>query len=524
MPEPPMTDAPGLERRTLIKAAGLGAAMAGGAGWLRRALAETPGGTLTVAIPNSPTTLDPINAIIHDPMVITYLIFENLIDMDVDGNLVPQLAKAMPEISADKLTYTFDLRDDVAFQNGQPLTADDVKYSFESMLDPKRNAARRGIFTKIQKVVVDGPHRVQVVLSEPYSPWLSFLYKYMGIWPKDSREKLGDEHFRLHPTGVGTGPGMFAEWRPNESVTLVRNPHYWQKDIPHWDKMVTRLIPDDSSRVAYLMTRQVDIIGAPPARDFDRLSHTHGLATLGGWSVMLNNTAMAPFDDINFRKAVAYAIDRKTIAEKAYFGMVDPCTVPAPPQSWWYDKAADSIITYDPDRAKDYLKKSKYASNASFEMLTPSVPYLVDTKDAAVAIQSYLGAVGIQASIKQGEVIVVLGQSTGGHAQSLLINIMSPGEGTYLTMVNMTQGQMMTKCSGWQSPELDALLRQIYAENDKATLKPLYAKMMTLLADQSPYTWLGFFDSANVWRDTVKDFKPSAGLSMVVRDTIPPPA
>ncbi len=83
--------------------------------------------------------------------------------MDVDGKLVPQLAKAMPEISADKLTYTFDLRDDVVFHNGQPLTADDVKYSFESMLDVKRNAARRGIFTKIDKVVVDTPHRVQVI-------------------------------------------------------------------------------------------------------------------------------------------------------------------------------------------------------------------------------------------------------------------------------------------------------------------------------------------------------------------------
>jgi peptide/nickel transport system substrate-binding protein len=521
-----MADSSGIARRTLVKAAGLGTAV-GGAGWLRAALAQSPGKTLTVAIPNSPTTLDPINQVIHDPMVITYMIFENLIDMDIDGNLVPQLAKTMPEVSADKLTYTFDLRDDVAFQNGQPLTAEDVKYSFESMLDPQRNAARRGIFTKITKVIADSPHRVQVVLSEPYAPWLSFLYKYMGIWPKDSREKLGDQYFRLTPKGIGTGPGIFAEWRPNESITLVRNPNYWQKDLPHWDKLVCKLIPEDSTRVAYLLTRQLDIIGAPPPRDFPSLGKRPGItggvrSTLGGWSVMLLNNAKPPFDDINFRKAVAYAIDRKTLAAKAFFNMVDPCTTPAPPQGWWYDKAADDIISYDPDRARDFLKKSKYADAATFDMLTPSVPYLLDTKDAAVAIQSYLGAVGIKASIKPAEAIVVLGQSTSGQAQCLLINIMSPGEGTYLSMVNFTSGQMMTKCSGWHSPELDSLLRQIYAANDRETAKPLYAKMMTLLANEAPYVWLGFFDSANLWQQGVKNFKPSAGLSMVVRDTIPP--
>jgi peptide/nickel transport system substrate-binding protein len=376
-----MGDRQGLPRRALIKAAGL----VGPAAWLNQALAQSPGSKLTVAIPNSPNTLDPINAVIHDPMVITYMLYENLVDMDVDGNLYPQLAKAMPEISADKLTYTFDLRDDVVFHNGQPMTSEDVKYSFESMLDPNRKAVRRGIFTKIDKVVADSKYRVIITLSEPYSPWLAFLYKYMGIWPKDSREKLGDDHFRLHPTGVGTGPGMFQEWKPNESVVLKRNPNYWQKGIPHWDELVVRLIPEDSSRVAYLLTKQVDIIGAPPPRDFARLSKQKGItggvrSTLGGWSVMLMNNTRPPFDDINFRKAVAYALDRKTLAEKAYFGMVDPCTVPAPPQGWWYDKAADSIITYDPDRAKDYLKKSKYADDPSCSPLrcricwTPRTP------------------------------------------------------------------------------------------------------------------------------------------------------
>ncbi len=104
---------------------------------------------------------------------------------------------------------------------------------------------------------MDSPLRVRVHLKEPYAPWVYFLTKYMGIWPKDSREKLGDDHFKLKPVGVGTGPGMFEEWRPNEYVSLVRNPNYWQKDKPHWERLGrqdraggcdARCLPDDRDR------------------------------------------------------------------------------------------------------------------------------------------------------------------------------------------------------------------------------------------------------------------------------------
>jgi peptide/nickel transport system substrate-binding protein len=516
-----------IPRRTILTTA-LGSATAAGLGpsWLRSAMAQATDKTLTVAIPNNPTTLDPINSVYHDPMVIPQSIFQNLVEYDVDGVLRPQLAKQLPEISADKLVYTFELRDDVAFHDGQKMTAEDVKYSFESMLDAKRNAVRRSLFVRIESVEVDSPTRVRIRLKEPYSPWMVFLTKFMGIWPKDSREKLGDEHFKLHPTGVGTGPFVFEEWRPNEYVSLKRNPNYWQKDLPHWERLVVKIVPEDAARVAYLLTGQADIIGAPPARDFQRLKQQKGLGggsrlCLGGWSGMLTNVLRPPFDDINFRKAVAYAIDRKSLAKDVFLGLLEPATVPAPPGSWWYDEKADTIIEYNMDKAREYLKKSKYPDGAEFEMTLPSTPYLLDMKDAAVVIQAQLEKLNIRPRLKMGEVAVVLGQAMRGEAQCILINVMSPGEPTFLITQYFQPAGVTAKVANYTNPRIDELLSAAYAENEQEKLKPIYANLMRLLAEESPVIWLGFFHSANLWRESVKNFKVNQGLSMVVRDTVP---
>jgi peptide/nickel transport system substrate-binding protein len=459
-------------------------------------------------------------------MVIMQSVFENLVENDVDGVLRPQLAKALPEISADKLVYTFELRDDVYFHNGKKLDAEDVKYSFESLLDVKRNAARRGIFARIDRVEVDSPTRVRVHLKEPYAPWVYFLTKYMGIWPKDSRETLGDEHFKLHPTGVGTGPGMFEEWRPNEYVSLKRNPNYWQKNLPHWERLVVKIVPEDATRVAYLLTGQADIIAAPPPRDFERLRRQKGItgdsrSTLGGWSVLLCNHQKPPFDDVNFRKAVSHAIDRQSIAKDVFFGLMHPATVPAPAGSWWYDEKADHIIEYNLDTAKDLLKRSKYPDGADIEITIPSTPYLLDTKDAAVVIQAQLQKLNIRSTLKMAEPNIVVAQYVRGEEHCSLVNIMSPGEPTYLIVVNFTAGQVMSKTSNYTNPRIDELLRASFAETDQAKLKVIYAKLMTFFAEEQPYIWLGFFDVANLWRDSVKNFKLNQGLSLVLRDTVP---
>jgi peptide/nickel transport system substrate-binding protein len=283
-------------------------------------------------------------------------------------------------------------------------------------------------------------------------------------------------------------------------------------------------VPEDSTRTAYLLTGQADIIGAPSPRDYVSLSKRPDIkgalrSTFGGWCSLMMNNAKAPFDDINVRRAVNFAIDRQKLAQFSFFGMVDPCTLPAPRQAWWYDAKADQSIGYDPEKAKAFLAKSKYANDCSFEMTLPATPYLIDMKDAAVAIQAQLQAVGIKCVLKMGEPIVVLGQGKKGDFQAVLMSLISPGEPSYMIGQNFVADQSFSKMSGYADPTIEALLKRAYAENDQAVLKPIYAELMAKLAEDCPYAWLGFLNAANLWRSSIVDFKVNQGITMDVRST-----
>ena len=509
----------------LTRRAGLASAAATilSSDWVRTARADETG-TLTVALSNNPVTCDPINMSSHDSMLLSQTIFENLVEFDITGALRPQLAKTLPEVSKDSLIYTFDLRDDVLFQDGTPLTSEDVKYSIEWTINPANKASRGPIFNRLSHVETDGAYRLHVHLKEPFSPWIKFLTKHMGVWPKDSREKYGADYFRLTPKNVGTGPGIFEEWRANDFVSFTRNPHYWQKGLPHWDRLVVKIVPEDATRIAYLLGGQADIIGAPPPREFGRLQtrkgiHGEKLATFGGWTFMAQNCARPPFNDIEFRRAIKHAVDRDTIANKIYFGLVEPSAIPAPASSWWFDKDANAMSEYNPEKARAHLAKSSYASGAEFDLDISAEPYLLDVKDAAVFLQAELAKMNIKVNLRMSSGPVVNAKVLSGDYTAGLANYMSPGEPTYFLLTNFTQGSFMSKVSGnTVDPVVVEALKTIFAETDQDKLKPVYASLMKHLADMSYYTWIGYFAAANLWRDRVKDFKVSRGLTINVHD------
>jgi peptide/nickel transport system substrate-binding protein len=234
---------------------------------------------------------------------------------------------------------------------------------------------------------------------------------------------------------------------------------------------------------------------------------------------MLQNPTKPPFDDLEFRLAVAHAIDRKTIAEKIYYGFVEPSSIPAPASSWWWDKEADAMLAYNLDLAKQHLAKSKYATGAEFDLELPSQVYLLDAKDAGVFIQAELAKLNIKVNLKLQDFPVLQARVSSGNYTAAFVNYMSPGEPTYFLMANFTANSFMSKTAGdLVDPEVVAALKIAFAETDEAKLKPVYAKLMKHMAETSYYTWIGYFASANLWRDRVKGFKPSVGLTINVQD------
>lgn len=481
--------------------------------------------TLVVAIPTNPATFDPINQNNHDAMVVNQLIFENLVEIDGAGRRQPMLAKSLPAVSDDQLRYTFDLRDDVQFQNGQPFTAEDVKYSYDYILDPANKAVRRAVWTPIEAIDVLGKHQVQFRLKTPYRPMLDYMTKYMGIFPVGSREKVGNDAFQQRPEGLGTGPGIFVSARSNDVVELRRNPNYWRKGKPGWDVLRIRIISEDAARMAALMSGQVQIIGAPPPRDYVRLKDgaTPGIKgasvpSLGSLMLMVHNTRKAPFDDLNFRMAVSLATDRKTIAEKIFYGLVEPSALPVPASSPYFDAKAAAVLAFDMGRAKEHLAKSKYATGAEFELLYSTQPYLLDVKDAALFIQATLGQLGIKVKLQPVETGQLLGQVAQGNQTSALAAVIGPSDPTFMIQSIYTPGQVFTKGSGYNNDRLNALFADSNKAADDASLRAVMAQMQALLAADAPSTWIGALHSFNLWRSEVKGFEPNTGITLRLGD------
>src|SRR6202012_1241316 len=241
--------------------------------------------------------------------------------------------------------------------------------------------------------------------------------------------------------------------------------------------------------------------------------------TFGGWTVMFQNVSQPPFDDIEFRRCIQHAVDRKTIADKIYYGLVEPSGIPAPASGWWYDKQADDMTTYNLDLAKQHLAKSRYPNGTEFDMDVSAEPYLLDAKDAAVFVQAELAKLNIKVNLRVSSAQIVQTHVLGGNYQSGLANFMSPGEATYFLMASFTANSFMSKTVGnITDPEVAAALKVAFAETDQEKLKPVYAKLMRYLADTSYFTWIGYFAAANLWRDRVKNFRPSRGLTINVYD------
>jgi peptide/nickel transport system substrate-binding protein len=327
----------------------------------------------------------------------------------------------------------------------------------------------------------------------------------------------------LSPKGVGTGVGIFKEWIPDTSITFVRNPHYRVPGLPAWEQLEVRIIPDNSSRMAFLQAGELDIISTISPQDYARAKGLRGVKgevrpTTSGWMTLLYDNTKPPFDDVNFRKALSYAIDRQMLATDVYKGFLDPCSLPAPPQGWWFDKTTDATLGYDPAKAAEYLAKSKYAKNATFDMAVATDPYMMDMKDASLLVQSMLGAIGITANITPLEFNVMTSRMIKGEHQSTLTLVASPGEPTFMLQTAFTKGQAVAVANGvkYQSDDIAKLLDKAFATTQQDAQLPIYHQIQQVIARDMPAVTLGYASASALWQDRIQNFEVSQGITMNV--------
>jgi peptide/nickel transport system substrate-binding protein len=326
-------------------------------------------------------------------------IFETLVERDMEGNFLPSLAKSW-KVSGDSLTWSFALQEGVMFHDGHELTAQDVKASFDRMLDPKYELALSSVLKVIASVSVDAKYTVSIRTEKPVADMLARLsWSHAGIMSKPAIEKWGTD-IDWHP--VGTGPYKYDSHVPGESITLVKFDEYWGgREGPYLDKLIFLTVREDATRVAMLQAGEADIIVNLPTADVARLKSDPTIVVRIDPSTRVAhigvNCQKAPFDNAKVRQALNYAIDREGLIAGVLKGVGMPSKSFISPIVWGWHGV--DLYSYNPGKAKQLLAEAGYPNGFKTTLWTPQGRYFAD-KETAVAVQDMLNQIGLKVTVQ----------------------------------------------------------------------------------------------------------------------------
>ncbi|MED1953665.1 ABC transporter substrate-binding protein [Brevibacillus centrosporus] len=326
-------------------------------------------------------------------------IFNYLLKHDAEGKFVPDLAESWENVNPT--TWRFKLRQGVKFQNGDPFTAADVKFTLERVAKDEK-LSEHSNYDEIQEVKVVDDHTVDVITKNADPILLNRLSRSgSSMLPSKYIAEKGWEEFLKNP--VGTGPYKFQEWKRDDRLVLVKNDGYFG-DKPKWDKVIFRVIQEDSTRVAELMTGGIDVALNIPPSDEERIESNEGTSVITGPSqrVMTMEVRVTPgrvTADPRVREAIDLAIDEKAIIDNLYAGKGTPTQTRVTPGNFGAHIGLYNKYNYDPERAKQLLAEAGYANGVDVTFTAPSGRYLKD-KETAELVTAMLTEVGFRVKLE----------------------------------------------------------------------------------------------------------------------------
>lgn len=357
------------------------------------ALAQGAKDTLSVDLPGEPASLDPHVQWDTDSYHVYRNIFDNLVTRNPDGKIVPQIAKAWRY--ENDTTLVLDIRTDVKFHDGTPLTVDDVAWSVQRIIDPAFKSPQLSQFNSIVKAEAVGTDKVRLTTSSPYPALLAQLVK-LSIVPRAYVQKVGNEKFNVEP--MGSGPYRFVSWQKGVRVTLAANESYW-RGRPPFKTVTFQMVPDTATRIANLKTGRADIIRQLNPDDAASLKGESRLQILSGpterTGYLFINALAGPTKDVRVRRAIAHAINRQLLIDALLGGYGRPVTILLTPANFGYIEGMKGY-PFDPTRARQLLKEAG-AEGAEISFYT-SPAY---DQRLVQAIQQMLQEVGLKVAISQ---------------------------------------------------------------------------------------------------------------------------
>ncbi|WP_019120352.1 ABC transporter substrate-binding protein [Brevibacillus massiliensis] len=432
--------------------------------------------------------------------------FNYLVKKDRSQQIQPDLAVSWE--NTDPTTWRFKLREGVKFHNGDPFTAADVKFTLERAARDN-TLLEYGNYKQIKEVKIIDDHTVDIITDGPQPVMLNRLSRLgSGMLPSKYIKEKGWDEFLNHP--VGTGPYKFSEWKKADRLILVKNDDYFG-DKPKWDKLIFRAIPEDSTRVAELLTGGVDLAVNIPPTDMQRIDDNQGTHTATGptqrvMQLTLRMTAGTATADPKVREAIELSIDKQAIVDNLLGGGGTITRTRVTPGNFGADPDLYGKQLYDPERAKQLLAEAGHPGGLEITMSSPSGRYLKD-KETAELIAAMLGEVGIKVKLEFlewskfnekykgktfGEVFMIAYANSMFDASLAFDRIYS----------ERAKGE-----TDYNNPEVDKLLDEAETNMNPDERAEQYQKVQRIVAEDRPVIYL-FQTNANFGVSDRINFEP----------------
>jgi len=455
----------------------------------------TSDGTLVVAISSEPDSLD-VHVSTASP---TFLVLENVYDTLVepapDLSFQPALATEW-EVSEDLLTWTFQLRDGVTWHNGREFTASDVVASFERITDAE-TAANAWRFETVDEVREVDDRTVEFVLNQPTPNLLANIGGFKGMAIVAPELIDGDG---LTTDAIGTGPFRFVSYTPGDRIVLEANPDYWG-DGPYVDRVEFRFVSEPTTALTNLRTGAVHLTNNVPAQEIATLRDDPdvelGQQASNDYWYFTCNFDRPPFDDIDVRRALSFAIDREQVAQAAFFDAATPVQSAMPPGNFWATDYAP--FSHDPDQARELLADAGVTDLTVDLMLTNEYPH---TLAAAEVIASQWGDVGVNAEIRTLDFASWLDEQGNGSYDCYVLGWLNNLDGEYAYYAQHHSAGSFN-FHGYANPQVDQYLDQARASVEDTERRDLYHQAARLIIDEVSYGYLYSPQATLAWAPQV---------------------
>lgn len=457
------------------------------------------GGDLVMGLSAEPDRLDPTTSSSLYTRYVMSTICEKLYDIDATSNVVPQLATALPTISPDGLTVTIPVRTGIVFADGTPFGADAVATSLRRHFTLK-TSQRTSEMGPVKAITATDPSHVVITYKRPFAPITAALADRAGmIMSPAALAKEGDD-FGDHPVCVG--PFKFARRVPQTSITVVRDPRYYDAKDVHLDTITYRIMSDANIRAANLRSGDIQVADTISPQDVDALAQDPHLrvlqsASLGYQGVTINTGNVdgvgkptKPIDtpiakDPRIREAFSLAIDRRTLVDTVFNNWFDPACSPIAPQTPYASTAGDACPPFDPGKSRRLL------AEAGVRIPYPVTMQVSNTQDQlryAQALQASVAEGGFDLKVVPVEYSTLLDVQKRGTFELLMLGWsgrIDPDANTARFLTTGAGGNY----GGFSSSTLDQLLADASRTTDVAQRSRLYGQAVQTIHQQNPIVY-----------------------------------